>query len=66
MAFIDKRVRRGVIVAALALAASPALAQTPQQRDICYKTTAADDQTVAGCTAVIEGGKETQDNLAIA
>jgi tetratricopeptide (TPR) repeat protein len=54
------------MVSALAFAAASALAQTPQQREICYRTSAADDQTIGGCTAVIQGGKESQDNLAIA
>ena len=56
----------GLIVSALAIAAASALAQTPQQREACYRTSAADDQTISGCTAVIQGGKESQDNLAIA
>jgi tetratricopeptide (TPR) repeat protein len=56
----------GLIVAACAFAAPSVLAQAPQQREICYRTSAADDQTIGGCTAVIQSGKESQDNQAIA
>src|SRR5689334_1148404 len=55
-----------LMVAALAFTAASALAQTPQQREACYRTSAADDQTISTCTAVIQGGKESQDNQAIA
>jgi tetratricopeptide (TPR) repeat protein len=44
---------------ALALVSGPAWGQTPQQRDLCYSDTATDDQTIDGCTAVIQSGRET-------
>jgi len=66
MIFTIQWARRGLIFAMGALATSPVGAQTPQQRELCYKTTAADEQTISGCTAVIQGGKENQQDLAIA
>ena len=51
---------RGIWIGlALALASGSAWAQTPQQRDWCYSPTATDDQTVDGCTALIQSGRET-------
>ena len=67
MVFTVRWARHGLIVVVGALATTPAAAQTtPQQRELCYRTTAADDQTISGCTAVIQGGKENQQDLAIA
>jgi tetratricopeptide (TPR) repeat protein len=66
MTFAVRWARRALIVAACAFAAPSVLAQTPQQREICYRTSAAGDQTIGGCTAVIQSGKESQDNQAIA
>ena len=58
---------RGLLIGlALALVAPAALAQTPQQRDWCYGPTATDDQTIDGCTAVIQSGRETSANQALA
>ena len=67
--------RRILMGLALALVAPAASAQTTQQqlRDWCYSDTAGDDQTIVGCTAVIQSGRETtanqvaaHDNLAYA
>jgi len=66
MAFTIRWARRGLIVVMGALAAAPAAAQTPQQRELCYKTTAADEQTISSCTAVIQGGKESPQDLGTA
>src|SRR5215467_8403177 len=66
MAFTGRWAGWGLIATACVLAAWSAGAQTPQQREHCYKTTAADEQTITGCTAVIQGGKEGQQDLAIA
>ena len=57
---------RILIGLALMLAALPAWAQTPQQRDWCFNTDATDDQTVEGCNAVIQSGNFTGNNLAAA
>ena len=51
---------------ALALAAPPALAQTQEQHDWCFSPTATDDQTIDGCTALIQGGHQTPTNQASA
>lgn len=59
-------IRLGVAASALAFAAPLAWAQTPEQRQVCYRTGTADEQTISSCTAVIQGGKESQENLAIA
>lgn len=66
MACTVRWAHQALTVSALAFATASALAQTPQQREVCCRTSAADDQTISGCTAVIQGGKESQDNLAIA
>ncbi len=42
---------------ALTLTALPAWAQTQQQYDLCYSNTATPDQTIDGCTALIESGR---------
>ena len=56
---------RGLLIGlVLALVAPAAWAQTPQQRDWCYSATASDDQTVDGCTALIQTGRETPANMA--
>ena len=44
---------------ALALTALPAGAQTAEQRDWCYSATATDDQTIDGCTALIQSSQES-------
>jgi tetratricopeptide (TPR) repeat protein len=44
---------------ALALVSGPAWAQSPQQYDWCGSPSATDDQRIAGCTAVIQSGRET-------
>ena len=54
----------GVLVAVLA--AAPALAQTQQQKDWCYKDAFTDEQTLSGCTAVIQGGKTVGADLGAA
>src|SRR5262245_19235533 len=59
-------IRLSVMASALVSAMVPAWAQTPQQRELCYKTGTDDEQTINGCSAVIQGGKESQENLAIA
>src|SRR5260370_6444306 len=64
MACTVRWAHRALIVSALALAAASALAQTPQQRELCSKTGTPDDQTISSSTAVIQGGKESQENLA--
>ena len=56
--------RKILIGSAFALAAWPAWAQTQQQRDWCASPTATDDQTIAGCTALIESGRENTNSLA--
>jgi tetratricopeptide (TPR) repeat protein len=49
---------RGILIgSALVLAALPAWAQTQQQIDLCYSPTATDDQTIDGCTAMIQSGR---------
>ena len=58
--------RRIWIGLALALVSAPASAQTPQQRDWCFSGTASDDQTIDGCTAVIQSSRETSANQALA
>ncbi len=56
--------QRILIGLALALAAAlPAWAQTQQQIDWCYAPTATDDQTIAGCTAMIQSGRYTGTGL---
>ena len=58
---------RGLLIGlALALAAPAAWAQTQQQHDWCYSPTATDDQTIDGCTGLIEAGHETATNQAAA
>jgi tetratricopeptide (TPR) repeat protein len=49
---------------ALALAAPAASAQAQQQRDWCYSDTATDDQTIDGCTALIQSAQETSETKA--
>jgi tetratricopeptide (TPR) repeat protein len=51
---------------ALTLAAPAAWAQTQQQHDWCYSPTATDDQTIDGCTGLIQAGHETPTNQAAA
>jgi tetratricopeptide (TPR) repeat protein len=46
----------GVVLATMAM---PVLAETRQEYDWCYDPDATDDQTVQGCTAMIESGKYT-------
>lgn len=56
--------RRLPIVLILALIALPALAQTPEQRAAwCASPTATDDQTIEGCTLLIQSGREAPGNL---
>ncbi len=51
---------RGILIGlALALVFGPAWAQTQQQRDWCYSDTATDDQTIDGCTALIQSPQES-------
>jgi tetratricopeptide (TPR) repeat protein len=51
---------RGLLIGlALALIAPAAWAQTPQQHDWCRSPTATADQTIDGCTALIQSGRET-------
>ena len=49
----------GVVCVLLASAVAPALAETKQEYDWCYSPDASDDETVRGCTAMIESGKYT-------
>jgi tetratricopeptide (TPR) repeat protein len=44
---------------ALALVAPAALAQTQQQRDWCFSPTATDDQTIEGCTALVQSPQQS-------
>ena len=46
----------GLVLASLVM---PALAETKQEYDWCYAPDATDDQTIQGCTAMIESGKYT-------
>ena len=55
---------RVLIGIALLFVAQPAWAQTPQQSDWCGPA-ATDDQRLAGCTALIQLGRETPANLAV-
>ena len=57
--------RRIWIGLALALASGPAWAQTQQQHDWCYSDAATDDQTIDGCTALIQSGRETSVGQAV-
>jgi tetratricopeptide (TPR) repeat protein len=58
---------RGILIGlALALAAPAASAQTPQQRDWCLGLGATEDQTIDGCTALIQTGRETTMHQAFA
>ena len=58
---------RGIWIGlALTLVSGPAWAQTPQQRDWCYSPTATDDQKIDGCSALIQSGRETPANQAVA
>jgi tetratricopeptide (TPR) repeat protein len=50
---------------ALALISGPAWAQTPQQRDWCFSPTATDDQTIDGCTALVQTGRATNQAAAL-
>jgi tetratricopeptide (TPR) repeat protein len=54
--------RRLLIALTMALIALPALAQT--QTDWCASPSATDDQTIAGCNALIQSGRETAVALA--
>lgn len=58
--------KRHLIGLVLALAVSPAWAQTQEQIDWCNGSTATDDQTIEGCTALIQSGHETPANQALA
>ncbi len=55
--------RRILIGLVLALVALPAWSQTQQQHDWCYSPTATDDQTIEGCTALVQSGRYTGTNL---
>ena len=58
---------RGLMIGlVLTLAAPAAWAQTQQQHDWCYSPDATDDQTVEGCTALIQAGHDTPANRAAA
>src|SRR5665213_1919406 len=58
---------RGLLIGvALALVSGPAMAQTQQQRDWCFSPTATDDETVDGCTALIQSTQVTPANKAAA
>jgi tetratricopeptide (TPR) repeat protein len=51
---------RGIVIGlALALVAPAASAQTQQQHDWCYSDTATDDETIDGCTALIQSPQES-------
>lgn len=55
------------VFAAVALALAPAVAQTDQNARWCRgEDNAALEQTMAGCTAVIERGQDTPANIALA
>jgi len=57
--------RRILIGLALVLVALPAWAQTQEQIDWCNSPTATDDQTIEGCTAQIQSGQQTTNNLTV-
>jgi tetratricopeptide (TPR) repeat protein len=48
------------------LLAVPAWSQTQQQSDWCYGATSTDDQTIAGCNAVIQSSQQSSANKAAA
>ena len=58
--------RRISIALCMMLFAAPALAQTQQQRDWCQDPVngVTADQTIEGCTALIQSGRETASDLA--
>jgi len=51
--------KAGAIVLVLGSLALHARAETKQEYDWCYDPAATDDQTIQGCTAMIESGKYT-------
>jgi tetratricopeptide (TPR) repeat protein len=55
--------RRILIGLAFVLVALPAWAQTQEQIDWCSSPTATDDQTIAGCTAMIQSGRYSGSDL---
>jgi tetratricopeptide (TPR) repeat protein len=55
--------RKILIALALAFVAFPVLAQTRQQLDDCNSSSATDDATIAGCTALINSGRYSGHNL---
>lgn len=52
-------VRNFLIGLAWALIATPSWSQTAQQRTWCFSSAATDDETIDGCTALIQSGRET-------
>lgn len=50
----------------LSLIALPVCAETKQQYDWCYSPSASDDETIEGCTAVIQSGRLTGTALSTA
>jgi spermidine/putrescine-binding protein len=64
-----KTIATGALVAAVTLLAalmvvSAAAAQQSQARTWCYGDDSTDDQTIAGCTQVIQAGRENKKDLA--
>lgn len=58
--------RRFLLAIAALMMASPALAQTQQQIDWCNSPDSTSDQTIAGCTAIIEAGVADTADLSVA
>ena len=56
----------GAMIFAALMVVSPAAAQQSPAQTWCYGNDSADDQTIAGCTRVIQSGRENQRDLASA
>src|SRR5215831_14700689 len=54
------------VVFAAVMVVSPATAQQPPAATWCYADDTSDDQTIAGCTQIIQSGRKNQKNLASA
>src|SRR5262245_34467743 len=66
MGHIGIAVIKAALVVAVTAWSAPTLAQTQQQRDWCYKDGATDDQTIEGCSAVLESPQTSTKSRAIA
>jgi tetratricopeptide (TPR) repeat protein len=56
----------GAMIFAALMVVSPAAAQQSPAQTWCYGNDSTDDQTIAGCTRVIQSGRENQRDLASA